>query len=124
MITSSQTLRPYQKLVAWQEAHKLCRGIYEITKSFPKIEMYRLVDQMCRAAASAPTNIAEGSRKTSQKERARYYETSLCSLEELHYQYVLALDLSYIPQEQFAKIEPHIRRTSFLIHKLHASCFS
>jgi len=94
-----------------------------MTKAFPTVELYRLTNQMCRSASSAATNIVEGSKKESKKERARFYETSLCSLEELHYQCQLSYDLEYIKVEQFEKAEDQIRRTSFLVSKLRQSCF-
>jgi four helix bundle protein len=122
-MTQAPHIRPYQKLIAWQEADKLCLWVYKITESFPKTEIYRLVDQMCRSSSSVPTNIAEGSGKKSKKERARYYETSLCSLEELHYQFVLSRNLGYINDAQFAEADDHIKRTSYLLNRLRSSCF-
>ncbi|MDD5469591.1 MAG: four helix bundle protein [Candidatus Peribacteraceae bacterium] len=115
--------RPYQKLIVWKEAHSLCLWIYGITKQFPGDERFRLVDQMCRAASSVPMNIAEGSGKSSNKERARYYETALCSLEEVHYQCVLARDLQYMKGEQFDDADDRIQRVSFLARKLRSACF-
>ena len=32
-----------EDLGAWQEARKLCIGIYEITKTFPKEEKYNII---------------------------------------------------------------------------------
>jgi four helix bundle protein len=113
--------RLYQKLVAWKEAHKLCLLTYKITSTFPKIEIYRLVDQMCRSAQSVPTNIAEGCTKKSAKHRDTFYETASTSLEELHYQYLLSRDLGYITSDQFEEVDDMIKRTSFLIMRLRSS---
>jgi len=82
--------RPYQKLIVWKEAHQLCLHIYKLGAEFPGHEKYRLIDQLCRAAASVPTNIAEGSGKQSKKELFRFYEIAGCSLEETHYHLLLA----------------------------------
>ena len=113
--------RPYQRLIAWQEAHKLCLWTYKITKSFPTEERFRLVNQMCRSASSVPTNIAEGNAKRSAKEKAHFFEIALCSLEELHYQCFLSKDLKYLHREQFAEVDDMVKRTSFLITKLRLS---
>ncbi len=115
--------RPYQKLIVWKESHQLCLKIYEITKSFPSIEQFRLIDQMCRASSSIPANIAEGSGKTSKKERFRYYETASCSLEELHYHSLLSRDLRYTNEQTFNEIDNHIHRISYLLGKLKSSLF-
>lgn len=64
--------RLYQKLIVWQQAHALCLEIYSVTKVYPDAERFRLIDQSCRAAASVPTNIAEGNSKSSVKEKKRY----------------------------------------------------
>ncbi len=114
-------IRPYEKLVVWQEAHKLCLWIYKNTRHFPSDERFRLVSQMCRSAYSTPMNITEGSSKSSKKERSYFYEIAACSLEELHYQCVLARDLCYMDTSDFSKTDDHIQRVSFLLMKLRQS---
>jgi four helix bundle protein len=114
-------VRPYEKLIVWQEAHALCLHIYRLTKAFPQQEQYRLVDQMRRSSFSVPTNIAEGSGKTSKRERSRFYEIAACSLEELHYESRLSKDLLYLTETQFLEIDDHIQRTSYLLTNLRAS---
>ncbi len=114
-------IRPYQKLIVWQEAHALCIWIYTISKLFPSDEKFRLVHQLCKSAYSVPMNIAEGSGKSSAKERAHFYEIASCSLEELHYQSFLAKSLSLITESDFQKTDEHIQRTSYLLTKLRQS---
>ncbi|MBU2259341.1 four helix bundle protein, partial [Patescibacteria group bacterium] len=100
--------RSYRKLVAWQEAHALCLWIYEITKRFPSEEIYSLTKQIRRSAYSVPTNIAEGNCRRSKKDKAHFFVIALSSLDELHYQCTLALDLHYITNEQFKEAEGQI----------------
>lgn len=50
----------YQDLLVWQKAMDTVLKVYELTKSFPREEVYGLVSQMRRAAISVPSNIAEG----------------------------------------------------------------
>lgn len=113
--------RPYQKLIVWREAHQLCLQMYELTEHFPESEKFRLINQICRAAYSVPMNIAEGSGKTSKKERFRFYEIAACSLEELHYQAFLAKDLHYITEQSFHNVDRNVRKTSYLLNKLKSS---
>ncbi len=113
--------RPYEKLIVWQEAHRLCLAAYAMTAKFPSDERYRLINQVCKSAYSVPMNIAEGSGKSSISERRHYYEIASCSLEELHYQTRLALDLKYITREKFLAIEKHIHRVSYLLTQLRKS---
>jgi four helix bundle protein len=113
--------RPHEQLVAWQEAYKLCRSIYALTKKFPSDERYGLTQQMRRSSYSVPTNIAEGNRKSSHKEKRHFFEIALCSLEELHCEARLSHDLGYIKKEEFIQIDDHINRVSFLLSKLRAA---
>jgi four helix bundle protein len=53
----------FQDLLAYQKSFSLAMKIFEITKSFPKEEMYSLTDQIRRSSRSIPANIAEAYRK-------------------------------------------------------------
>jgi four helix bundle protein len=113
--------RPYQNLVVWKEAHQLCLLIYQLTISFPTTEKYSLVTQMRRSSSSVPTNLAEGSGKSTPKDQRKFYTIARGSLEELHYQCILSKDLTYISKEQFEQLDDSIKRTSYLLNKLRSS---
>jgi four helix bundle protein len=49
--------RNWSELVVWQESHQIVLDVYDLTKKFPKEEMYGLVSQIRRAAVSIPANI-------------------------------------------------------------------
>ena len=53
----------FQDLLAYQKSFSLAIKIFEITKSFPKEEMYSLSDQIRRSSRSVPANIAVAYRK-------------------------------------------------------------
>ncbi len=76
---------------------------------------------MRRAAASTPTNIAEGSTKHSPRERAHFYEIAATSLEELHYELLLSKDLAYISEQEFDTLDVSIRKISYLLFKIKSS---
>jgi len=86
----------FQDLIVWQKAHAFVLGIYEVTRSFPKEELYGLTSQLRRAAVSIPANIAEGFRKQSPADKARFLNISEGSLEECRYYLILANDLDYL----------------------------
>ena len=54
-------MKDFKQLNVWVKAHKLTRGAYHLTTFFPKDELYGLTNQLRRAAASIPTNIAGNS---------------------------------------------------------------
>lgn len=109
--------RPYQKLSVWQEAHKLCLWVYDVTKTFPADEKFGLISQMRRSASSVPTNITEGNVKASKKEKAHFMEIAHASLEELHYWCYLSKDLNYMTDAQFADADARIQSVSIQLTK-------
>ena len=108
-------------LIAWKEAHKLCLWIYKITEEFPTAERYRLTNQLCKAAASVPTNIAEGNSRRTKKDKSHFLDTALASLEEVHYECKLSCDLGILSYEHFRTADMHIHRISYLLTRLRAS---
>ncbi len=87
--------RGFQDLEMWQFAHRWVLGIYRMTESFPKHELFGLTSQLRRAAVSVPANIAEGYRKKGTADKARFYNISQGSLEECRYYLILSRDLGY-----------------------------
>ncbi len=65
-------MRDFQQIFIWQKAHALALSIYKVTASFPSTEIYGLISQMRRSAASIPTNIAEGCGRNSDAEMKRF----------------------------------------------------
>ena len=59
MMPEDRNKQGYKKLVVWNNAKILRKGVYDITKRFPKSEMRR-VSQMNDAARSVKQNIQEG----------------------------------------------------------------
>lgn len=53
----------FKELIVYQKAFKLAMRIFEISKTFPKEEIYSLTDQIRRSSRSVCTNIAEAYRK-------------------------------------------------------------
>lgn len=111
-------IRPYQKLVAWKEAYALSRYIHQLTDHFPEEEKYGLKQQMRNASASVPINIAEGNTKRSWKEKAKFFEIALASLNELHCEVLLSHDKRYLDESKFQKAMRDIERVSYLLTRL------
>jgi len=91
----------YTKLDVWIESRKLANLIYNISKQFPKEEVYGLTNQLRRSAVSIPSNIAEGCGRQTSKDTINFLHISRGSLYELETQCFLALDQQYIDEKQF-----------------------
>jgi len=86
--------------MVWQKAYQLVLCIYKGTKTFPKTEIYGLIQQMRKAAVSIPSNIAEGYGRQHQAEYKHFLSISYGSLCELETQYLLSVDLEYTQKNE------------------------
>lgn len=75
--------------------------IYSLTKEFPTSENFGLTSQICRAAVSISSNIAEGFARYGKKEKIQFYYTALGSLTELQNQLLIARDVKYFDNDKF-----------------------
>jgi four helix bundle protein len=67
------TAKSFQDLLVWQKSHQFVVDVYRISAKLPKEEVYGLTSQIRRAAMSIPANIAEGFKRKSNKDKARFY---------------------------------------------------
>jgi four helix bundle protein len=82
----------------------LVERVYEVTRGFPKNEVYALCSQMQRAAVSVPSNIAEGHEREHIKEYLHHLSMAQASLAELETQLEISLRLGYIQKEKFNQL--------------------
>ena len=62
----------FEKLEVWQEARKINQVIYQLTRKFPRQELFAMTSQIRRASISVSSNIAEGSGRNSDKDFAHF----------------------------------------------------
>ena len=86
----------FTDLVVWQKAIELVKQVYALSKKFPADERYALTDQLRRAVVSIPSNIAEGSGRSSNADYAHFLAIARGSLYETMTQLRSAVDLGYI----------------------------
>lgn len=108
----------FRNLEAYKEAKGLVKEVYRLLKKFPKEEQFALCDQLRRAAVSITSNIAEGSGRSSVKEKVHFLEISYASLMEVLSQMDIALDLEYITEEAFCDFEIRCDKVASLISGL------
>ena len=83
----------FKELKIWQEAMKVVKSTYLLTAQLPSDEKFGLISQINRSAVSIPSNIAEGSGRTTEKDFLNFLNISLSSSFELETQLILANDL-------------------------------
>ena len=83
----------FREIKIWQEALILVKDVYAYSSRLPKEELYGLTSQINRSSVSIPSNIAEGSGRTSNKEFIRFLEIAIASSYELETQLILAEEI-------------------------------
>lgn len=114
----------YEKLGVWNDARSLVVEMYNLTRSFPKSELFGLVAQLNRAAVSVACNLAEGSARTSAKDQAHFSQLSYSSLMEVSCLLTICADLNFIMPDQLPSLRSSIANLSARIYKLRQSKLS
>lgn len=108
----------FHDLVVWQRAIELTICIYQLTRSFPKDEVYGLVSQMRRASVSVASNIAEGRGRLGPAEFRQFLGLAHGSTCEIRTQLVIARrlamgDASALGRNRLPRRYPRCLRHSF-----------
>jgi len=97
-------MKTFRDLKIWQKSMSMVTATYNVTTKFPKEEIFGLTSQMRRAAASIPSNIAEGYGRETRKEMARYLAISIGSLYEFQTQIEIANNIRYLDKTDFKEL--------------------
>lgn len=111
-------MQRFTELKVWQRGHALVLSVYRMTTGFPQNERYGLISQVRRAALSVPTNIAEGSKRLTGQEYARFLNIAEASLAETEYLLMVSRDLGYITPIVAEKSLIEISELSRMLHGL------
>lgn len=111
----------FEKLIVWQKSLDLSDEVNQLTKTFPKDELYVLTSQIKRAADSVSLNIAEGSTGQTNPEFKRFLGIALRSDIEVVGCIFLAKRRGYIDDERFDKIYKMCEEILVMINALRNS---
>ncbi|WP_461639485.1 four helix bundle protein [Labilibaculum euxinus] len=89
-------MRNFRKLNVWQNGISIVKRIYRLVELLPENEKYGLRSQICRAAISVPSNIAEGCGRNTDADFRRFLDIALGSLFELETQLIIMVELKYV----------------------------
>lgn len=88
-------MRNFKELKIWQKSFQIALKSIKIASSLPSHEKFGLSSQISRSSVSIPSNIAEGSSRTSDKDYNRFIEISLGSSFELETQLLIVKEAKY-----------------------------
>ena len=111
-------MKDFRSLTVWEKGHRLALGIYKVTKSFPKEEIYGLTSQIRRASTSIPINIAEGCGRGSDADFARFLQIAFGSASETEYLLLLCFELDYLSQDNYGEMNMNTQEVKKMLAKL------
>lgn len=97
-------MESHKNLKVWQNAIDIAVDVQDITRRYPKDEMFGMVSQMRRAATSISMNIAEGYARGTDKETLHFLYIASGSASELDTQLVLSHRFGYIDDEMESRL--------------------
>lgn len=83
----------FRELGIWKDSFAIVKEVYLCCKDLPDDEKFGLKSQIQRCAVSIPSNIAEGSGRTSDKEFLHFLNIAISSSYELETQLLLCNEL-------------------------------
>jgi four helix bundle protein len=98
------TIRRFEDIEAWLKCRELVREMYRISRVEPFSKDYALRDQICRAAVSSMSNIAEGFSRNSDRDFAHFLDIAKGSVLEVQSLLYVALDLEYLEKAEFENL--------------------
>lgn len=107
----------FEKLEVWKEAKKFSILIYTITSSFPDTEKFGLISQLRRVSISICSNIAEGSARQTNKDKAHFTTMAFSSAVEVLNQFIISKELKLITNEDYITLR---ERMESITNKLNA----
>ena len=108
----------FEKLEVLKESIALSKNIYTLTKKFPKEEKFGLVNQLRRSVNSISSNLAEGTSRDTNKDKAHFTTMAYSSLMEVLNHLIISQELNYISEVNYLEIRKQISKKSNLLNGL------
>lgn len=112
-------IRTIRDLKVYERARGLAMSVFEISKKFPREEMYSLTDQIRRSSRSTAINIREGfAKRKYQQVFIRHLNDALGSGEETRGWLEFALDCGYLSEELCNQLDAQYDELSAMLYSL------
>jgi four helix bundle protein len=123
----SRHAKGFRDLLVYRKAQEVAKRIFDISKKFPRDEMFSLTDQMRRSSRSIGAQIAEawGKRRYAKHFVSKLTDADAEQMETLHW-LDLAVSFGYVPQEEKEILEKNLqeigRMLNVMMAKSHLFC--
>jgi four helix bundle protein len=105
----------FENLDVWKQSLDLSVAVYDVLRG---CRDYGFKDQICRAAVSVPSNIAEGMERDSMKETIHFLHIAKGSCAECRTQLIIAHRIDYIEKSTADEILESAENISRMLHGL------
>jgi len=111
----------FEKLNVWIDSKELVKMIYIVTRKFPDQEKFGLISQLRRASVSVSSNLAEGTSRKTNKDKAHFSTIAFSSLMEVLNQIIISNELEYISNSDYLELRNQIEKVSNKLNALRKS---
>ncbi len=108
----------FEKLEVWKESVELVKLIYKITSDFPSEEKFGLISQLRRASVSISSNLAEGTSRKTDKDKAHFTTISFSSTMEVLNQLIISRELKFISKNDYILARTKIEKITNMLNAL------
>jgi four helix bundle protein len=105
----------YENLDAWKDATDLAVRTYEITKTFPKEELFGITSRLRRASISISSNIAEGTGRKSKRDFKQFIHMASGSLNEVENLLIICFRLNLLTDRTYHELKEKVKKVGRLI---------
>jgi len=91
-------MKNFKKLTVWQNGMDIVTECYKLVEQLPENEKFNFRSQITRSALSIPSNITEGSIRTTGKGYTRFLTLALGSSFELETQILASVNIGAVGQ--------------------------
>jgi four helix bundle protein len=119
-LLEGKRIQSFRDLVVWQKAFALCIAVYQATAQLPPEERFGLVAELRKTARSVVYNIAEGQRRSTRRDFARFLDIALGSSAELLTQLLLCEALRYLSPPASSRLISDVEDVSRMLYRFKA----
>ena len=111
----------FEKLSVWKESIELVKIVYKITNNFPSEEKFGLTSQLRRASVSISSNLAEGTSRSTNKDKAHFTTISFSSAMEVLNQFIISRELDFVLEKDYILVREKIEKITNMLNALRKS---
>jgi four helix bundle protein len=115
------SVQRFEDLIAWQKARLLTAAVYRVTAKGPFARDFKLRDQICDAAASIMSNIAEGFERNRPSEFHQFLSVAKGSCGEVRSRLYVTLDAGFLTQDEFDQLYEQANEVGRIVGGLRAA---